>query len=205
MHFSGNEVVSGPDWDSYYRVVEGDRPAPRLVEACTYVPTRDERFATDCGCGIGADAMYLLEQGFTVHAFDVNDTAVERLTKRAGNHPRLHVTQSSFETYDYPSSDLVRAGASLFFCKPRAFDDVWARMSDSLEPGGIFCGDFLGVEDSWRESAEFEVCCLSEEKLEGMLEDFEVLRWNERNEDGKTAVGTLKHWHIYSVTARKSA
>lgn len=40
-------------------------------------------------------------------------------------------------------------------------------------------------------------------EVESLLEGFEVERLDEVEEDGETAVGTPKHWHLFDVVARK--
>ena len=44
---------------------------------------------------------------------------------------------------------------------------------------------------------------LSKKQIFDMLEKFEIIEFKEEEKDGKTALGKMKHWHIYSVIAKK--
>src|SRR4051794_28983233 len=87
-HEHGERRFDGPgqaaEWDARYR--EGDgaiwsgRPNGRLVaEVADLSPGR----ALDGGCGEGADAIWLAQQGWTVTAIDVSEVAVGRARKAA--------------------------------------------------------------------------------------------------------------------------
>ncbi|CAH1576823.1 hypothetical protein THOE12_50204 [Vibrio rotiferianus] len=39
--------------------------------------------------------------------------------------------------------------------------------------------------------------------MEALFEDYEIVHFYERDEDGSTAVGSTKHWHMFSITAIK--
>jgi hypothetical protein len=41
------------------------------------------------------------------------------------------------------------------------------------------------------------------EQIERLLRGFELEYFKEIEEDGKTATGASKHWHVYHVVARK--
>lgn len=77
--------------------------------------------------------------------------------------------------------DLVNASFALPFCAPEMFDDLWQRLCESLAEDGWFSGHFFGPNDDWASRG---------------------LTIHRR--DGKTAVGTLKHWHLFEVVARRS-
>jgi len=165
--------------------------------------------AVDCGCGAGADIAYLRQQGFSVHAFDVEAESIHRCQQRFADDSQVFLSQASFETFDYPEADLVTADASLFFCPPQAIDDVIDKIHTALVPGGIFNGAFLGPEDTMAgpdydpEAYWSSVLTLTEKELRQKLQRFEILKWQEIKRQGKTAQGDDHFWHIYSVVAQK--
>lgn len=42
------------------------------------------KVAVDAGCGAGRDALFLLEHGYTVYAYDKSDTAISRIHEVGG-------------------------------------------------------------------------------------------------------------------------
>lgn len=169
----------------------------------------DPGVAIDCGCGAGADIVFLLDRGFTVHAFDVEPDAISRCHARFGGDPRVQLSLASFSTFEYPSASLVTADASLFFCPPAEFDRAWCRISTALIPGGIFSGSFLGPKDTmaqpgYRKDALWpDVLVVTEETLRPRFAAFDVERWTEHQVSGKEADGSPHDWHIFSVVAKK--
>ncbi|MFG6179726.1 hypothetical protein ACGTN6_21075, partial [Halomonas sp. THAF12] len=66
-----------------------------------------------------------------------------------GSREKLFPQVCSFEGFKYPKASLISACSSLFFCDPVLFSRVWDGISQSLMPGGVFCGHFMGPDDSW--------------------------------------------------------
>ena len=131
-------------WDERYggseRVWSG-KPNQRLVEqTADLTPGR----AADIGCGEGADAIWLAEQGWDVTALDVSRVALDRTAQHAiergvdrrvkvgeydvlGDHPPRHPRRTS-------GFDLVSAH---FMHVPREdFDGVYRRLAAAVAPGG---------------------------------------------------------------------
>ncbi len=46
---------------------------------------------------------------------------------------------------------------------------------------------------------------MSRDRALQLLEPFELERFDEEDEDGKTALGDAKHWHVFHVVARRTA
>ena len=169
----------------------------------------DPKVAIDCGCGAGADIKYLLEQGFKVYGFDIEEESITRCKKRFKDSKDVILSQAGFSSYRYPRASLVVADASLFFCPMPEFDHVWRNIYECLYPKGIFCGSFLGPEDTMAEPEYHkrafwpDVLVFDEEKVRGIFKGFEVCRFTEHKSSGKTALGIPHNWHIFSVVAKK--
>ncbi len=82
------------------------------------------------------------------------------------------------------------------------FSAVFSRLKNSLKPGGIFVGQFFGVNDSWN-TAESVMTFFTREQAHAQLAGLELLEFIEEDQDGATADGTPKHWHVYHVVARR--
>ncbi|MBV1884073.1 MAG: methyltransferase domain-containing protein [Pseudomonadales bacterium] len=168
----------------------------------------EPKIAIDCGCGAGADIDYLASNDFVVHGFDLEEESISRCKARFKNTDNVFLAKSSFNLFRYPQASLVAADASLFFCPISEFPSVWEKMYECLYPGGIFCGSFLGPEDSmanpghpsvfWPDVAVFE-----EAEVRNLFEYYEILRFNVHRTSGTTLLGTPHDWHIFSVVAKK--
>ncbi len=168
-----------------------------------------DKVAIDCGCGAGSDIAYLIKEGFTVHAFDIEEASITLCAERFNDDKRVFLSQDRFSSFTYPKSSLIVADASLFFCPKNEFDLVWNKIYQSLCTGGIFCGSFLGPNDTMasltfnRDAFWSDILVFQEHELRSKFGTFDIIRFEEHNISGKTPRGEAHHWHIYSVVAKK--
>jgi tellurite methyltransferase len=194
------------DWTGYYEA-SGFEPRTTLLDALRRFDEEDSkgRFAVDLGCGTGRDTLELLHRGWRVLAVDATAEAIERLVVGHGlseaERHRLETRVSRFETAEWPSADLVNSSFALPFCSPADFPAVWERVEDSLRGGSRFSGQLFGDRDGW--SNEEDLTFHSRAQAEALFSDFELELFDEVEEDGKTAVGDPKHWHLFHVVARR--
>ncbi|MEH6567300.1 MAG: methyltransferase domain-containing protein [Halopseudomonas sp.] len=189
-------------WQQYYAKAVSRPHAPR-TEMAAELNSSGSITAVDCGCGTGSDISYLAALGYQVHGFDINADAVSICRERFAGQERVQISQASFEQFAYPACGLVIANASLFFAEPASFPKLWQRITSSLASGGVFAGDFMGVNDSWAEGYRSPVTALTQEQVLALFDQYEVIEVHERDESGTTLVGRTKHWHTYSVVALK--
>src|SRR5262249_10682574 len=114
--------------------------------------------------------------------------------------PQLEPRLARFEDAEWPPCELVNSSFALPFCPPREFPRLWQKIVESLKPGGRFCGQLFGNHDDWAGSG---IVVLTPEELGELLAPFEVELLDVFDADGRTAVGTRKHWHVYHLVARK--
>ena len=183
-------------WGRYFAAAGGDA-RPTLLDAVARFDAPG--FAVDLGAGTGRDTAELLRRGWRVLAIDREPEALDRLRVIAAP-PQLDVQLARFEEVDWPACDLVNASFALPLCPPAAFPGVWGKLVASLRPGGRFCGQLFGDHDDWAGSG---VVVHTRAELGELLAPFEVERLDEVDEEGSTAVGTRKHWHLYHVVARR--
>lgn len=67
---------------------------------------------------------------------------------------------------------------------------------------GYFVGNLFGINDSWANIKE-KMVFLSKEQVLDLLRPFEILKFEEFEKDGKTALGRIKHWHTFEIIAKK--
>ncbi|MGF1698481.1 methyltransferase domain-containing protein [Vibrio lamellibrachiae] len=179
------------------------RPHSRRTELAVRLNESNLNVAIDCGCGTGSDSQYLEQQGFQVHGFDINPDSVAICRDRFGSKSLVEISESSFVSFNYPKSGVVIANSSLFFANPNQFDVIWNNINSSIQVGGVFAGDFMGFKDSWAENYRSPTAPLSESKVRALFTSFDIIRFVERDEEAKTSLGRMKHWHTYSVVAVK--
>ncbi|CAH7014191.1 SAM-dependent methyltransferase [Vibrio chagasii] len=189
-------------WRQYYQKAL-DKPHSKRTEFGMKLNESRLNVAIDCGCGTGSDIAFLEQQGNQVYGFDVNPDSISICRDRFGQKALVEISQSAFEDYDYPKAGLVIANSSLFFAEPNQFDQTWQRIIDSIEIGGVFAGDFMGVDDSWAYGYRTSTTPLTKAKVLSLFDAFEVIRFHARDEQALTSLGKMKHWHTYSVVAIK--
>jgi SAM-dependent methyltransferase len=190
-------------WRQYYKKALS-RPQAKRTELAVQLNQSNLKIATDCGCGSGSDINYLERQGYQVYGFDINPDSISICRERFRSKSLVEISESSFESFDYPKSGVVIANSSLFFAEPNQFEATWSRIKSSIETGGVFAGDFMGFKDSWANNYRNHTTPLSEREVNTLFSDFEIIQLYERDEDAKTSLGRMKHWHTYSVIAVKS-
>jgi tellurite methyltransferase len=185
-------------WSDFYRITRNSAPWPRLVRAVSLLGHTGE--ALDLGCGAGRDTRYLLERGFSVTAVDREAASLATLADLRSDHLRL--VQSAFEDFTFGQYDLINAHFALPFTHKEHFPLVFTRLKAALNPGGIFVGQFFGVNDSWNVPSN-PMTFFSREQSQNQLEGLEILEFEEEDKDGATADDMPKHWHVYHIITRK--
>jgi tellurite methyltransferase len=180
--FATRLTVPG-DWTRYYEAT-GTEPRATLLEALRRFDEEEPRERL---------------------ALDATDEAIARLLARDDvseeDRRRLQVRVSRFENAEWPAADLVNSSFALPFCPPADFLAVWERIDLSLKGGGRFSGHLFGDRDGW--SDEDDMTFHSRAEVDALLARFDVELLDEVEEDGATAVGKRKHWHLFHVVARR--
>lgn len=190
-------------WKEYYQKLKGRAPRRLLLDVlANYADTSTHRVAIDLGCGDGTEAALLLERGWNVLAVDGQQAAIAHLREKvsAENKHRLQTQVAKFSEVMLPPADLVHASLSLPFCEPEHFPAFWQKIVAAIHPGGRFAGQFFGVNDSWATNPEMTFH--TEDQVRALFDGFEVESFHEQDEDGSSLNGP-KHWHIFTVIARK--
>lgn len=200
-------VVSDPDWSSYYKNKSNLIPRDTLLKTLNFFDKEKKgevrHIANDVGCGHGADTLELLKRGWHVNAFDSETEGLLLLKQSvsAGLMNRLTLINQKFECIELPECNLLNASYSLPFCQPDHFNQLWNEIQRCIKPEGRFSGNFFGEKDEW--SANKKMSFHSRKKVDKLFCDFIIEYFDERDEDGATADGTPKHWHVFSVIAKK--
>jgi len=188
------------DWPAYFKA-SLEKPLHPLWEQIDPLLAPGQ-VALDLGCGVGSATIHLLEKGLKVVAIDQEPEALEITRSRLPPEAAAHLLKAQFQDvgFDSDSLDVVAAFFALFFLRPWEFGRVWQRLLAALKPGGVFAGQFLGINDDWADRG-YTVHTRSE--VESLLHPFEVLYLEEVERDGETTLREPKHWHVFHVVARK--
>jgi tellurite methyltransferase len=192
-------------WTEYYERTANEPPRKSLVSALELFGDAPPGLAVDLGCGGGRDTLELLARGWSVVAVDRESAAVERIASivPAEHAHRLRTLAEPLETVEIPPCSFVNASYSLPFCAPDRFDAMWSRIRRAILPGGRFAGQIFGDHDEWRDNPELNFHTRAE--TEALFDGFAIEELTELDEDGTTASGEPKHWHVFTVIARKLA
>ncbi len=194
-------------WKKYFRKNLKRKPRKQLIRAFSFCVNKEN--ALDLGAGTLIESKFLIKKGFkNVVAVD-NAPEVKKFVKNF-NNKKLVFKNIPFQEYDFPKNtfDLVNSQFSLHLYGKNGFSTFIKKIKNSLKPKGIFVAQFLGVRDSWNgnlKSATQKADYVFQTKKEalGLLSGLKILEFKEEDEDGKTASGVKKHWHIFYFIARK--
>jgi SAM-dependent methyltransferase len=188
----------------YHEAVAGRPPRPTLLRALAAFDAEGRAgFAVDLGAGEGRDAIVLLQRGWSVLAIDTDATALARLRTRSDlpEGARLVTLEASFVDAAWPVADLVNSSFALPLCPPDRFPALWARIGESLRPGGRFAGQLYGERDSWAGRPGLTVH--TRDAARALFADWTIEMFEEEETDAVTPRGEAKHWHIFHVVARR--
>lgn len=202
-----NRAKQRSDWVGFYRKTAKLPLAATLNLALWLFDVETirskRRFAIDLGCGADRDTFELLRRGWKVLAMDSEPEAIRWIRSALPSKHRssLRTNVISFEEIQLPSCDLLNASWSVPFCFPEHFDFLWQKIVVSIRSGGRFAGHFFGVYDEWATNEDMTFHTATQVK--NLLRGFERELLLEKEWDGTTARGSKKHWHVFSVVARK--
>jgi len=187
--------------EGYYENTKNRPPHELLKEAIKYAKDIPDKTALDLGCGAGSDTRFLLKNGYEVTAVDGSNEA-EAYIKSIPHQEKVKFIQSEFEAFEFGDYDLVNASRSLPFTHKDKFKAVFSKLKGSLKPGGIFVGEFYGVNDQWNKSGE-TMTFLNKQQVQELLSGLEIIKLEEKEYDGTVANGKSKHWHIFNIVVRQ--
>lgn len=195
-------------WQRYNQAGAEAPPRPRLVNTLEkFFGARAGR-ALDLGCGGGRDTVALLNQGWTVDAVDNDESALAIMAGLSGRWPdQLRVLPYGFDELEPKTGfyDLISASYSLPFCRPDRFNLFFQSIKGALAPGGILSCDLFGKNDSWNQKRADrpQLTFLERREVEMLTEGLKTELLKEDEYDGPSFSESNKHWHMFTLVARK--
>lgn len=204
----GLGILQHGKWDKYYKN-KIDQPPRRLIVDALNLFKKQGR-AIDLGCGVGNEAVFLLNKGWEVWAIDSEHHAIQIINQRNDikKLEKLATVVNTFEEEsvwdDLPNVDFIYASYALPFCNQSEFPRVWGHVKQKLIPGGRFAGHFFGLNYRGFPDQEMkEMTFLKKEDVLSLFQGFDVEYFKELEEDGQSGTGRQIHSHIFEIIARK--
>lgn len=188
--------------DKYYENTKSDQPTKNVEYFIKNIKYKSG-IATELGCGIGNDTIYLIKNNWKVIAID-KENLEERIRNRLKDdeQKRLKFQKQYFETIELQKSNLIIANYSLPFCNKNKFEELWNKIKTNIIKDGYFIGTLFGINDDWNEE-KTEMTFLEKEQVLKLFKEFEIIKFKEIEKDGLTRLGKEKHWHIFTIIAKK--
>jgi tellurite methyltransferase len=186
-------------WREFVRNTTGAPPWPQLTRAAELFHKPGD--AVDVGAGAGRDTAYLLRHGWRVTAVDASPAAAAVL-RRLPLRRKLRVVVSTAEDFEPATYDLVNAQFSLPFIRRSQFDPTVRLLREAVRARGVIAATFFGEHDEWN-VAGTEQTFSTRAGIESVFSGWDVIELTEVEEDGQTADGTPKHWHVFHLIARR--
>lgn len=190
------------DWATLNAHAAG-RPARRLVGKAIAAAGGDRHpgVVLDIGAGAGADSLQFARRGWTVHAYDSDDTLAARLVENERMPGSVHFHQVDIaEVDEFPAAQIVYSTYTLGLLGPEALRETWAKLVAALPRGGVMAVDLFGTNDTWADRSD--VATLPLHEIDEMFQGFQVIDRTVRDEDGRF-LADKKHWHVITTLARK--
>jgi trans-aconitate methyltransferase len=186
------------DWSEYYAATLEKPLHPLFEHIEPWLPAPG--LALDAGCGVGHATLRMLDLGWRVTALDAEPEAIDILRSRLPDSAPCEAVVADVSTYPLGRYRAVLAMFSLFFLPPERFAELWPRLRDAVDPGGLFAGQFLGWRDAWRDRG---YTLHDRTQVEALFDGWTIRHLEEVERQGETAVGEPKYWHVFHVVATK--
>ena len=188
-------------WKKYFDVRSKKGERELLREALKYVTSKS--IALDLGAGSLNDSKYLLSQDFEhIIAMD-SDPAAAQFAQEITSK-RFEFANETFQDFYFQENfyDLINAQYALPFLQADEFSIVFTKILSALKQGGVFCGQFFGIHDSWNK-VENPMNFHTENDIRNLFSGQKIVRLTEEELDGKTALGKRKHRHLFHFIVMK--
>lgn len=199
------KMYSHGKWDKYYENKRNEPPRELIVKALNLFEIKGQ--AIDLGCGVGNEAILLLNNGWEVYAIDSEPLAIQILKEQSSSE-KLKIVLAKFDkkaTWNLlPQVDFIYASFSLPYCKPKKFKETWQQIKLKIKPQGRFAGHFFGKRYiGFSEKEKKQMIFFTKEELLDLFQDFELEYFEEKEQERISGTGKPIHSHVYEVIARK--
>lgn len=101
-----------------------------------------EKIAIELGSGVGNDAKFLIDNGFSITCIDKEEKSKENIISKIGMNDNLKFLLQDFENLKLHKANLIYSCFSLHFCNPNKFDTLMNEITKNITPSGFFVRKF---------------------------------------------------------------
>lgn len=167
--------VSQINWRNYINASPSEPHRTTKIAAKLLMQQAIVARCLDIGCGNGRDARFLASCGFTVTAIDSSPAAI------MGHHESIRWVQEDVLSHSLAAYELINASLVLPFLPKVSFLELWPKLLESLENGGVIAGHFFGRQD-WKVNSGAAWGC-DENEVRQWLEPLQI-EWLLSSEGG---------------------
>ncbi len=192
---------NGINWAKYNENKAEKPPNNMLIEAIEHVSGREA--ALDFGAGALVDSQFLLDQGFSqVIAIDADPDSERRASEIKND--ALEFKRQTFEDTEVEAEyfDIINAQWVIPYVAHGAFASIVKNILNGLKDGGVISINFFGDKDDWNTDDTLKNFVTKEQVTE-IFQDFEIIEFEEIEDDKGSVLGKLHHRHVFNIIARR--
>ncbi|MCG7867159.1 MAG: methyltransferase domain-containing protein [Candidatus Thiodiazotropha taylori] len=173
-------------WDQRYADAEKvARPAEVLLSNAHLLP--EQGSALDLACGLGGNALFLAQRGFTVEAWDLSSVAIQRLAQGAGQLKlnNLHARVRDVESQPPQTEQFDVIVVSYFLER-----SLIPTLIQALKPGGLVFYQTFTRQAVSLEGPQNPAFRLADQELLQLFSQLQVRVYREEGRLGDLSLGS---------------
>ncbi|MCG7942285.1 MAG: methyltransferase domain-containing protein [Candidatus Thiodiazotropha taylori] len=173
-------------WDQRYADAEKvARPAEVLLSNAHLLP--EQGSALDLACGLGGNALFLAQRGFTVEAWDLSSVAIQRLAQGAGQLKlnNLHARVRDVESQPPQTEQFDVIVVSYFLER-----SLIPSLIQALKPGGLVFYQTFTRQAVSSEGPQNPAFRLADQELLQLFSQLQVRVYREEGRLGDLSLGS---------------
>ena len=179
-------------WNNKYRNrlkrLEQLQPNPRMQRLSQYL---QGGLALDWACGLGANSLYLAEQGFEVDAYDISEVAVGHLKEQA-EAKQLAVTPHLGDLENWAQIDLKEEAYDLVTITYYLDRSIFPLVKSLIKENGYFFMETFFLSRQKEQQGVSDQYKLRPNELLSEFRDWHILYYEENEQEGRQTIFVRK-------------
>lgn len=190
--------MNKPFWEDAYKnqnVSVFGKPSEEIVNLSNTLPKNSK--ILDMGCGEGRNALFLAKKGFTVDAFDVSESGIEKLNHIAKNMKiKINAWVQDIGSYEFDKKyDFIISHGVLHLMKRKIWEKTITEMKANTNINGVnVVAVFTDKIPPTPDLAEFMKGLFKEDEIKNLYNDWKIELYEAFVFDDEHP-GGVKHTH----------